>query len=458
MMDSRSTPPPGRPGTPGTPGTPESGVVRVIELVGVRLAFGLDWVPVVRPDDPRPDLRLARGAGYRLVAGLPDGALLGLARRLDAGRRAHSGVALLVTRFAERGAEACLIAAPAADGQGERVAFVGLMDRRPVPGFDRLLPDLDAALAALREFRDMHPDQDVRVASHLPGRDRLGEALALEVLFSQPDDDARLKPLLPARWPAALAGGIAMAGMIAGFALWLRHERALERIAAQLAHQSATAAAARAATTAERSRRLGQLLEAAGRPGALPLDRWRTAIAALPVSHAGWTLQQVDCDRATGCVATWARHHGNLAGLDASARGRLGPPSMRGELAAGEDALASPMRTVLADTVEPPLRDDEALTAARLPPLRLALNVWGSRLQDLATVGGADAAIKPGAALHLGGAPIVRMTWHLKDGPWSLPLVQVPPYVVVESLTLNLAASQISYELSGSLFVRGTRY
>lgn len=460
MMDSRST-------SPGR--TPESGLARVIELAGVRLAFGLDWHPVARPDHPRPEMRQARGAGYRLVANLPDGGLLGLARGLDAGRRAYSGVALLVTRFAERGAEACLIAAPAAGVAGERVAFVGLMDRRPVPGFDRLLPDLDAALTVLREFREMHPDQEVRVASHLPGRDRLGEALVPEMLFGQPDGDARLKPLLPARWPAALAGGIAVLGMAGGFAMWLRHERALERTAVDLARQSAAAAAARAAAAADRTRRLGQLLEAAGRPGSQPLDRWRTAVAALPLSRAGWTLQQVDCVRASGCVATWARHHGTLAALDTVPREHLGPPSMPGGPAAGENALASPMRTVLADTAEPPLRAGEALTTARLPPMRLALNVWGSRLQDLATVGGGDAAIHPGAALDLGddtgaprapdaGAPVVRLTWHLKDGLWSLPLVQVPPYVVVETLTLNFAASQISYELSGSLFVHGSHY
>ena len=145
----------------------------------------------------------------------------------------HSAVALLVARFAERGAEACLIAAtePAAatDDRPSPVAFVGLMDRRPVPGFDRLLPDLDAALAVLQEFRDMHPDQPVRVASHLSARDRVGEAMAPDVLFGHPDGDTRLRPLRSARWPAALAAGAATLAIAMGFATWLRHERAVER-------------------------------------------------------------------------------------------------------------------------------------------------------------------------------------------------------------------------------------
>ncbi|WP_377155359.1 hypothetical protein ACFJIX_25130 [Roseateles sp. UC29_93] len=501
-------------------GLDEHGVARVIAVAGVRLAFGLDWHPVARPDEPGPDLRQARAAGYRFVARLPDGALLGLARRIDTGRRAHrllhrrahSAVALLVARFAERGAEACLIAASgtgigtrASGGTSTRVAFVGLMERRPVPGFDRVLPDLDAALAVLQEFRDMHPDQEVRVASHLPGQDRIGEALAPDLLFGQPDGDTRLLPLLPARWPAALAAGLAALGLSVGFTMWMRHQREVERATLDAARHLAATAASRAQASAQRARRLGSLLEQAGRPGLAPLDRWRAAIAALPVSRAGWTLQQVDCDRSNGCVATWARHHGSLEMLDGLPAGVIGAPSMRPELSAGEDALAASMQTALADTVEPPLRRGEALIAARLPPLRLAMNVWGSHLQELATVGGADASLTPGPSLDgeagvsdptttstatartgmstttdaasttgtasttgmtgadqeradLVAQPVVRMVWRLKDGVWSLPLVQVPPYVVVETLTLNFAASQISYELSGSLFAHGLRY
>jgi hypothetical protein len=481
----------------------ETGVARVIAVAGVRLAFGLEWLPVARPEEPGPDLRQARAAGFRFVARLPDGALLGLARGIDTGRRAHhrrlhrtlgrmmdpmsdrmhrrahSGVAMLVARFAERGAEACLIGTATAGGSTggstARVAFVGLMDRRPVPGFDRVLPDLDAALAVLQEFRDMHPDQEVRVASHLPGRDRLGETLVPDLLFGQPDGDTRLRPLLPARWPVAVVAGMAVLGLGAGFAMWMRHEREMDRVTIAAARHLAETAASRAHASGLRARRLTRLLEQAGRPGTSPLDRWRAAIAALPVSRAGWTLQQVDCDRSGGCVATWARHHGSLETLDRLPVGAIGAPSMRPEPSAGENALAASMQTSLAETAEPPLKPGEALKAARLPPLRLAMNVWGSRLQELATVGGADASLTPGAPLDgEAGAtdptptrderadpatqPVVRMVWRLKDGVWSLPLVQVPPYVVVETLTLNFAASQISYELSGSLFAHGTRY
>lgn len=486
-MDARSTSPAGAGEPDPTPHSPAGGTARVVEVAGVRLAVGLEWHPVARPEDPGPELRQARVAGHRLVARLPDGALLGLARTLDGAPRlpwrpVYCAVGLLVARFAERGVEACLIDA------GGPVAFIGLMERRPVPDFDRLLPDLDAALAVLQEFRDMHPDQEVRVAGHLPGRDRIGEALSPELLFGQPDGDWRLRPLLPTRWPAALAAALAALGLIAGFALWWRHERAIERDMAVAARETAATASARAQAGAERTRQLAERLRQAGRPGASSLDRWRAAIAALPLTRAGWTLQQVDCDRMLGCVATWARHHGSFETLDALPSGAIGPPWIPADLAVGDDLLAASMRTSLVDTLELPLRPGEALSAARLPPLRLAVNVWGSHLQDLATAGSAEATLLPGvpldapeagAAANVAGAAgvagaasaagggkagvggpaaprrIVRMSWRLKDGVWSLPLLQVPPYVVVETLTLNFASSHISYDLSGSLFAQG---
>lgn len=515
------------------PASPESGVAQVIVVAGVRLAFGLEWHPVARPDAPGAELRQAHAAGYRVVARLPDDGWLGLARWIDTGHgaghgvghrachRVHSAVALLVARFAERGAEACLIAAArpagATDDRPSPVALVGLMDRRPVPGFDRLLPDLDAALAVLQEFRDMHPDHPVRVASHLPARDRIGETMASDVLFGQPDPDTRLRPLRSARWPAVLVGGATTLALAVGFATWLRHERAVERELITAARQAAAAAQARLQANAARSRQLAQQLAQAGRPGAALLDRWRAAIAAMPVSRAGWTLQQVDCDRTAGCVATWARYHGSFETLDALPPGALGPPSMQPDPPDGEDVLAASMRTPLADTGAPPLAAGEALIVARLPPLRLAVNVWGSHLQDLVTAGGATATLHPGVPLLAeadgpsasatavsartapsgvtgmssatsatstsntpgatgmagvasatgpadpvvaadGAHVVVRLDWRLKDGVWSLPLLQVPPYVVVETLTLNFAPSQISYELSGSLFAHGARY
>ena len=132
----------------------------------------------------------------------------------------------------------------------------------------------------------MHPDQEVRVASHLPARARIGEAIAPDLLFGQPDGDTRLRPLLPARWPAALAAGTAMLGLAVGFAAWWRHERAIERDLLASARQNAATAAARLQAGAARTRQLADLLAQAGHPGAAPLDRWRAAIAALPVSRS----------------------------------------------------------------------------------------------------------------------------------------------------------------------------
>lgn len=449
----------------------KDGAARVAVFGGVPLVFGLEWQPVARPTDPGPELRQAREAGFRLAARLPDGSLLGLSRRIDGGRRAYSAVALLIARFAQQGAEACLI------DVGDRVALVGLMDRRPVPGFDRLLPDLEAALALLDEFREMHPGQPVRVASYLPGRDGVGEALSPEPLFDQPDPDTRLRPLpREHRWTAWIAATLAavLVAAAAGVA-WTLRERASDREAAERARVAADAVT----TAAQRQRddRVARALAAAGRPGGATLARWRRAIAELPVSRSGWTLQQVVCARVDGCVATWSRHHGTLAQLDraiaAAARAAepASPPPTATALAierqGGADRLSASMPAPVPDTAAAHVAGpSETLRQDALPSLRHAVLDWGSRLQDLMLVGRGEAVLDAGTSIDEGpGASsgtspvpdVLRLSWRLKDGLWSLPLIEPPPYVVVESLTLSLGASQITYEVSGSLYAHGPR-
>lgn len=67
----------------------------------------------------------------------------------------------------------------------------------------------------------------------------------------------------------------------------------------------------------------------------------------------------------------------------------------------------------------------------------------------------ADGSTPPAAD---GALEVERFTWRWQDGVWSLPLVDPPAHVVVDALTLTLGSSQVSYELSGSLFALGARY
>ncbi|MDH0867282.1 hypothetical protein, partial [Mitsuaria sp. GD03876] len=179
--------------------------------------------------------------------------------------------------------------------------------------------------------------------------------------------------------------------------------------------------------------------------------------AALPLSRAGWTLQRIACRGGAGCVATWARHHGTLAQLDAAATTALVI-----DREPGADRLAMPMREALAVRA-PGDAPAPALRAGALPPLRDAVVDWGSRLQDLMLVGGGQATLDTGTALEPPGsghpaavAPdVLRLGWRLRDGLWSLPFLQLPPYVVADSLVVTLGATHITYELSGSLFALG---
>lgn len=480
--------------------------IGLVRWAGTSVAFGLDWRPIADPARPAHELARVHAEGYRWTVRLPGGDLFGLARDVPAGPpgsrrrwdRAHAAVPLLISRWAERGAEACLIAFDG-DGHGDgpaagagRVAFVGLMDRRPAPGFDRVLPSLDAALAVLQEFRDMHPGEPVRVASHLPGHAVIGTALTpmLSTLFSQPDAESRLRPLRTRAWywRAATVGLLALAalggvGSIAVSRMLEREARATEA-AAQARHRATLAArASPAQRAADRERRLAGWLAESAPPGPALLDRWRAAIGALPLSRAGWTLQRVACEPIQGCLATWSRHHGNLARFDAAieALNDARDPRLRASLSTPAtpeaELLGASLQTLLPDTA----RQDQdtrspstttspttsPLRADQLPLLRDALNGWGSQLQDLATVGSGQAALKrlppPDAEgadppATEGALEVERFTWRWQDGAWSLPLVDPPAHVVVDALLLTLGSSQVSYELSGSLFALGARY
>lgn len=313
----------------------------------------------------------------------------------------------------------------------------------------------------------MHPDQAVRVASHLPGREQIGDVLALEPPFGQPDREARLRSLrrLPDRG-VLIAGTAALLLAAIAAAWWLHRAQALTRAADEAAAARARAAATKHRTQARHETQT-RLLAAAGRPGSATLTRWRDAIADLPLSRAGWSLQRVDCDRYGGCVAHWARHHGSFEDLDRQARGQLGAPAFAASHPPGADWLGTTMTTAIVATGESvPAGSAEMLVQERLPRLRDAVNAWGSRLQDLALVGGRTslASGAPFGAEATGtgaaqiGTGIVRLEWRVVDGLWSLPMLELPAYTVPETLTLTLAGTQITYELTGSLFANGQSY
>lgn len=439
-------------------------------IAGTRVIFELEWSPTQDREDPAAEFQRARKLGYSFATMLPDKSLIGLTRGLQAGPgRPHSAVVMLIERFASGGAEAVLLSA------GNRFAFIGLMDRRPVPGFDRLVHSLDAALALLKEFRDIHIDQDVRVATDLRDAIPNGEPLQVQTIFEMPEATSLVRPLINRLLRRTLVGGIAaalLAGSGLGYLLWNQYQQ-----------RKAAEEAARLAQENDPNRLYEQAIETlmanAGRPGNTVLDHWRTLLSHVPLTREGWALQRFTCSQTSrDCQATWTRNFGNFQDFltDAPRRDPASPAPQvaadgNGDLLGAtitthyswEDvgANAAPQTAPgLAVHAAPPV-----LVREQLPVVDMVTQTWGSRLQDLSLVAGnaQAASLKPArlfgppsvtqlTALH---RPVVSLSWQVTDDLWSLPSIELPPSAVPETLTVLLTPTQVTYTLTGQVYAKG---
>lgn len=430
-------------------------VAKSCVLAGTRVIFELEWSPTQDREDPAAEFQRARKLGYSFATMLPDKSLIGLTRGLQAGPgRPHSAVVLLIERFASGGAEAVLLSA------GNRVAFIGLMDRRPVPGFDRLVHSLEAALALLKEFRDIHIDQDVRVATDLRDAIPNAEPLPVQAIFEMPEATSLVRPLINRVLRRALVGGVAvalLAGSGLGYMLWNQYQA-----------RKAAEEAARLARENDPNRLYEQAIETlmagAGQPGNTMLDHWRTLLSRVPLTREGWALQRFTCSQTSrDCQATWTRNFGNFQDFLTDAPHR-DPASPAPEVTAdgNGDLLGATITTHYSWEADSPA---PALVREQLPLVDGVTQTWGSRLQDLSLVAGnaQAAALKPArlfgppsvtqlTALH---RPVVSLSWQVTDGVWSLPSIELPPSAVPETLTVLLTPGQVTYTLTGQVYAKG---
>lgn len=437
-------------------------------VAGVRLTFDLEWSPVEDSTSPGPELQRARKLGYTHFVMLTDGRLVGLSKGIQGGSgKPHSAVVLLIDRFSSGGAEACIL------GLGKRVAFVGLMDRRPVPGFDRLLNTLDDALSLLREFRDIHVDENVRVATNLTDQIANAEPLQLNSIFEMPETSSLVRQLFNRallRTVVSSAAAIAVVGgSIAGY-LWNQHK-------AQLKKEEAARVAYENDPNRVYERDIDGLLTRAGAPGNALLTTWREIVRTLPLSREGWSLQRIECKRSDEeCVATWIRHYGNFSDFATkTADTDLSTPTTGSDTDLLKSALTTryPVQSTLPSSLAASTSESElpTLKRARLPLESDATSLWGSRLQDLTLVASGSGAktatsLRPGRLfgppsirdMKLINRPVVSMEWQVSDSIWSLPSIDLPESAVPETLVVELSQTQILYTLSGNLYAKGKSY
>jgi hypothetical protein len=452
----------------------------ICRVDGVDLVFGLDWSPIKSPESQEADLQAARGNGYNYGALMPNASLVGLARRFEGGKpkkKMYSAVLVILDRLAASELEAYILKL------GERVCFVGLVDRQPVPGFDQLLSDLPEAVAVLTEFRGMHVGQDIRICTNLDEADLPnGEKIQLDALLSGLDSGMLVRRLInrPLRRIVGTALFVAVAGA-AGIGWWLYDQAEQQR-----AREEAERQARESDPNYIYEQAIGGLLGKIDPAGNTVLDRWREIVLALPLVHHGWTLTKVEC-QAIGCKALWQRDFGNFRDFDQSL-----PPGAKAAPEIGavgkDDLLKLQLETLhpaqlevkavvdaaMPDTGPVPASNAAAgsvaarpggLDRARLPLQRDATTQWGSVLHDWSLI---DAKVQLGVSALFGPSgqtnvaaiakPVVRFAWQIADGAWSLPAVRLPQTAIPETLLVTFQGQGVTYQLTGSLYAKGKKF
>lgn len=437
--------------------TPAATVV----VSGVRLVFGLEWNPLPADVGVGTSLQEARNAGYNYGAVMTDNSLVGYARELGPGKgKPYSAVLILVEQLSSSEVEAFIFQL------GQQFCFVGLVDRKPINGFDLLLPSLEEALAILVEFRSIHVGHEIRITTNLSEVLPTAEQVRVEALLTSLTPQLLVRRLINRPLRRAVGTVILVIVLIAGAIGWYLYEQIEER----KRQEEAARIARESDPDFVYERAIAAILSNAGTPGNKLLQQWRDMVTAMPLTHGGWMLAKIECQRFE-CKATWVRFHGNFSDFDqkkpanAIESAELGP-------APGDDLLKMSLEThhqLPPDTSELGIGQAEkpvtGLDRNALPLAREATLQWGSLLQNWSLL---NVNTKLGNAVLFGPVgqtdptpikkPVVKLSWEVVDDIWSLPAANLPDYAIPETLLVTVNGLNIHYKLTGALYAKAKKF
>ena len=436
---------------------------------------GLQWTPL--EGNPALFLQRAKAEGHQSYCTTPEAAMVGLLRAMPRAPAKTRGpvlaIALVLAEGLSQGGDE-VFAFHIAEG---RSCFVALRGGIPVPGFDVVGPT-DQILERLVTYLDLPQLENVRrVGAH----DLLGsmaEPLDWDTLADVVSGRFRLRRILDYRRIAIVLGSVVV---VCGLATWgILHKLEADRLA-----QEEAARAAKDPNRVYEDQIAGKLQQVQGN-GQASLRRALGGLRRVPLRVAGWSLESVECSPSL-CTARWARTFGSYAdfaaALPASAVGAPEyQPGSGGNLPGAhivthhltyDDDADRAGRTVTAAA-------SERLQRASLPTPKALREGFFSALQDLTliacTVSADEAQLYGAEGVDAGRTseikkPVVSGGWSLQGPLWTLDSLQVPPYVSVETLTLDLGKAaegspakdretegKAQYKLMGKYYAKGQDY
>jgi hypothetical protein len=399
------------------------------QIEGVNFVFGMDWrlLPLTRR--LARALSLARQEGKRWYALSEMEDIIGYLDTALSARGPHYSAPLhLASRFSQGGLELFVFSL-----NGQRHAVIALQDSRPLPGYDALV-DLPIARAMVDEFMAIQRGQPMRLVGNttwLEGQ----ETVEPEDLFVIPVKSARVRSMRSSRVVGQGVVAFTLVFLVLGGSVW-GLERWRESSRAEL--QRSPAYQQNVYTKA-----LDKELTALPAEPNDVLKHWRDVLQPLPLAHRGWVLTQVQCDLAR-CRAEWSSVFGSSADFL-----KVLPPgaSLAVDVEHETEALVGKLITEHVFTVS---GTSHGRFRDVLLGRREARRELGDFLHDLKLLGPSVSRIDAPRLLGSDQDPAVLVDpvfmgkWSLKHGLWILTSLQLPEFVRVQSLLLQLPGHKFS--------------
>lgn len=415
------------PAAPSQPRAPLS----VYKFEGGNFVFGLDWrlVPPNRRLTRVMALARQEGQAWCALSEMED--VVGFLAAPQWLREPHYSASLhLASRYSQGGLELFAFELPS-----QQCLVLALQESRPLPGFD-FLGDAVTARALVDEFLEIQRGQPMRLVGNLQDLDGQEQA-SPEDLFLEPLKSTRLRSLRS--WRAVQRGLVFVAlavaiGLGGSWTLEQRRQQTLAQLHASPAYQQ---------NLYQEGLRAAWATVPA--PVNVVLRSWHDLLGKLPLRLRGWRLSHVECNLGQ-CLAHWQRQYGSYADLMAHL-----PADATGvdEAASDQDLMSG--KLVTRHVLSMPASDEE-FARHELPDLRIARRTLADRLQDLQLLGRTLTRVEP--AQLFGGQldpetlvePVFSGNWSLRHAIWVLPTLSLPDFVRVQTLKVDLLATQTRSE------------
>lgn len=421
-------------------------VSQVLTENGVPLVFGVHWTPVTSDVRLGKLLETARQDGYVNYVSHSYQDTVGFIGALPLGiKKAYSAAIILSLQFSEGGTELFVFQ------QGELFGLVGLIEYSPMPGFDAMGTE-NQIKALAEEFRLLNASQLLRFYGNVPWFPE-HEPLELIKIAQKAVVSKSAVQLIPnvKRLMGLIAAAVLlMGGLYAGYSYY-------QDI---LQEQEASIQAALSDPNRLYESAIISAIKSAGPPGQARLLQWHAFFDKLPLTVNGWVAKTVICTGMT-CEVLWLRVSGNLADFESAL-----PEDLQGKTAFKLDKglVTSELQTTH-DLTKFPKEEgiDKTIDRAELTSVLNAQNQWGSTLQNFSLLPRSSVKLtapalfgNSTATLEALNKPVVKGTWGIEHEMWSMPDLEIPSFVVPETLTLQIdLKAGLIYKLEGAYYAKG---